>query len=89
VITEDGQLIHSFSTRVTDEAGRSWRAAAYGRPAGNVWLGWIVFNDDAGATAHTGIETSQPDRTALDYWTTGIEPIYLDGALARARGLPV
>ena len=32
---------------------------------------------------------TQPARAALEYWATGVEPIYLDGALARARGLPV
>ena len=87
--THDGELIHSFSARVTDEAGRSWGAVAYGRPAGNVWLGWIAFTDEAGATVQTDVETSQPDRAALEYWTTGIVPIYLDGGLARARGSPV
>jgi hypothetical protein len=35
------------------------------------------------------VETTQPDRAALEYWASGIEPIYLDGALARARGVPV
>ena len=83
------ELIHSFSTTVTDERGRAWRAWAYGRPEGNVWLGWIAFTNDEGERVDTEIETSQPDRRALQYWTTGIEPIYLDGALARARGLRV
>jgi hypothetical protein len=86
---DDGELIHSFSTVVTDETGRSWRARAYGRPADNLWFGWIAFTDETGKTVETDIETSQPDRDALSYWTTGIEPIYLEGALARARGLPV
>ncbi len=85
----DGTLIHSFSAAVTDERGRTWQARAYGRPEGNVWLGWIAFTADDGETVETGTETSQPDRMALEYWTTGIEPIYLDGALARARGRPV
>jgi hypothetical protein len=89
VPTSDGELIHSFSASVTDETGRSWRASAYGRPARHLWLGWIEFTDDAGASVRTDIETWQPDRAALEYWTTGVEPIYLDGALARARGVPV
>jgi hypothetical protein len=89
VTSDAGELIHTFSVTVADETGRSWRAQAYGRPAGNLWLGWIVFTDDDGATVQTDVETSQPDRRALSYWTTGVEPIYLDGALARARGVPV
>jgi hypothetical protein len=31
-------------------------------------------------------ETSQPNRAALEYWADGLEPIYLEGALARAQG---
>ena len=89
VSIEDGELIHSFTTPVTDEDRRSWRGEAYGRPGDNLWLGWIAFTNEAGETVETGIETRQPDRAALEYWASGVEPIYLDGALARARGLPV
>lgn len=89
VTVDVGELIHAFSTTVTDELGRSWTAAAHGRPAGNVWFGWIVFTDGHGSTVKTDVETSQPNRDALGYWATGVEPIYLDGALARARDVPV
>ena len=34
----------------------------------------------------TDQETSQPNRSALEYWADGLEPIYLEGALARAQG---
>jgi len=34
----------------------------------------------------TDRETSQPNRKALEYWADGLEPIYLEGALARAQG---
>ncbi|HEY8757020.1 MAG TPA: hypothetical protein VIN74_00850 [Candidatus Limnocylindria bacterium] len=84
-----GELIHSFSAPVTDEAGTVWRGRAYGRPAENLWLGSIAFTNEAGETVETAVETTQPDRAALEYWASGVEPIYLDGALARARGLPV
>jgi hypothetical protein len=89
VTPADRELIHSFTTSVADETGRWWRATAYGKPGGSLWLGWIVFTNEAGETVETDIETRQPDRGALEYWATGVEPIYLDGALARARGLPV
>ena len=84
-----GELIHSFAASVTDETGTVWRGRAYGRPDENLWLGSIVFMNEAGETVETAVETTQPDRAALEYWASGIEPIYLDGALARARGLPV
>jgi hypothetical protein len=89
VATGDGELIHSFATEVTDETGTVWQARAYGHPVDNLWFGWIAFTDPTGMTIKTGVETTQPDRDALRYWAAGVEPIYLEGALARARGLPV
>ena len=29
-------------------------------------------------------ETTQPNLTDLNYWATGLTPVYLEGALARA-----
>jgi hypothetical protein len=34
----------------------------------------------------TDRETSQPNRISTEYWVSGLEPIYLEGALARAQG---
>jgi len=50
------------------------------------WEGWLEFHPtDAGhPTLSTERETSQPNRTALEYWADGLEPVYLEGALARA-----
>ena len=52
------------------------------RPDGT-WAGRIVFssNNDTRVTTQ---ETSQPNRKALEYWATGLEKIYLDGAFERA-----
>ena len=52
------------------------------------WEGWIEFHpsDSGHPTLSTERETSQPNRTALEYWADGLEPVYLEGALARARG---
>lgn len=88
-MAKDAELIHTFTAAVIDELGRTWQGRVYGRPDGNMWFGWIAFTDEFGETVETDVETSQPDRDALEYWATGVEPIYLDGALARARGLPV
>jgi hypothetical protein len=30
------------------------------------------------------IETTQPNRGALAYWASGVEPVYLEGSLERA-----
>jgi hypothetical protein len=49
------------------------------------WEGWIEFTlSDGTATLASGRETVQSTLQALRYWATGLEPTYLDGALARA-----
>jgi hypothetical protein len=77
-------FITELSTPVRTADGRIWRARVYGRPLGEVWEGWIEFVAGDGSVATTARETTQPDRRALAYWASGLEPIYLEGALARA-----
>ena len=49
------------------------------------WSGWIEFvSADGSQRLRTGQETSQPNRDALAYWASGLEEVYLDGALRRA-----
>ncbi len=83
------ELIHEHSTAVLDEEGRKYvvRIWAAERSDGT-WEGWLEFDPADGRTEplQTQRETSQPNRTAISYWATGLEPIYLDGAFARARG---
>jgi hypothetical protein len=57
------------------------------RPDGT-WEGWLEFHptDVSKPTLRTDQETSQPNRTALEYWADGLEPVYLEGALVRAQG---
>ena len=52
------------------------------------WQGWLEFHptDTALPILRTDQETSQPSRAAIEYWADGLEPIYLEGALARAQG---
>jgi hypothetical protein len=65
--------------------GKSYRARVLGfqRPA-DTWEGRIEFRDGSGHKFTTGHETSQPDRKALEYWASGLEPVFLEGALKRA-----
>jgi len=64
--------------------GRTYRIDIEGeqRPDGT-WAGRVVFADGS-ARRVTRQETSQPDRKALEYWATGLEAIYLEGALSRS-----
>src|SRR5947207_5346553 len=82
------QLIHQHSTRVRAADGTDYYARTYGESrADGTWSGWIEFvpADRPGATLCTDQETSQPDRKAVEYWAGGLEPVYLEGALARAQ----
>lgn len=52
------------------------------------WSAWIEFHPKANGEAilRTDQETSQPNLNAVEYWADGLEPVYIQGALARARG---
>ena len=53
----------------------------------STWEGWIEFNPvGGGSVLRTEQETSQPNLAALEYWADGLEPVYFEGALARALG---
>lgn len=84
------EFIHEHSTIVAAEDGRRYRARVYGeRRREGTWSGWLEFVPiEGGAVAgalRTSQETSQPDRKAVEYWAGGLEPVYLQGALTRAR----
>jgi hypothetical protein len=81
-----GELIHRFEEKVRVN-GKAFVPCAYAaeRPDGT-WQAWLEFTpEDSGPTLTTGQETSQPNRQAIVYWASGLEPIYLEGALGRAR----
>ena len=81
--------IHTISKRVRGANGTEYAAQVFGiRRDDGTWAGYLEFHPvDADAALHTGQETSQPNRKALDYWAGGLEQIYLEGALKRAREL--
>jgi hypothetical protein len=55
-----------------------------------LWEAWIEFRPEAGGpSCATGRETTQPNLTAIKYWAEGLEPIYFEGAFARATTIPV
>jgi hypothetical protein len=50
------------------------------------WAAWIEFMPlDGGRPLRSPRETTQPNRTDAEYWATGLTPVYLEGALQRAR----
>ena len=81
-------VIQEFMTPVTDPDGHAYSARAVGRQRKNrtVWEGWLEFTPQGGRgiVRSSPIETTQPNREALEYWASGLEPVYLEGALERA-----
>ena len=81
------EVLVSFETPISDELG-SYHARAIGRRGDdNMWEGWLEFVpvDGAGDVLVTPVESTQPEREHLIYWATGLSPVYLEGALHRAR----
>jgi hypothetical protein len=80
--------IHEFTAEIADADGHAYSARAMGRqrPGRTVWEGWLEFSPvgGGGIVRRSPIETTQPNREALAYWASGIEPVYLEGALERA-----
>ena len=81
-------LITELSNSVPGPKG-SYKVRVHGRERKDkTWEGWLEFVPDGGGSAGslvTDSETSQPNRPALEYWASGLEQIYLDGALKRAK----
>ncbi|HEU4628188.1 MAG TPA: hypothetical protein VFS08_00495 [Gemmatimonadaceae bacterium] len=81
------EVLVQFDTAVAGTDGRGHVARVCGREgADGRWEGWIEFGpQDGGPVLRTPRETTQPNRTDLQYWATGLTMTYLTGALARAR----
>lgn len=82
------EFIHEHPAKITKE-GAIYTARIYGNPrADGTWEGWLEFlpADKSRPVLRTEPETSQPNRTTVEYWALGLELIYLEGALARAQG---
>ena len=83
-----GELIHTYSTPIRTSDGERFVARAYGaQRADGTWEGWLEFVPVAATRPilRTERETTQPNRKAVEYWSEGLEPVYLEGAFARAQ----
>ncbi|TMG56129.1 MAG: hypothetical protein E6H84_04660 [Chloroflexi bacterium] len=80
-------VIHEFTAEVADPDGHVYLARALGRARkSGTWEGWLEFRPRSGGglPRRTAVETTQPNLEALRYWASGLEPVYLEGALERA-----
>jgi hypothetical protein len=85
-----GETLLQFSSLATAPDKTRYEARVCGSPMPDGgWQGWIEFVPiDGGDAVRTGRETTQPNRTDTEYWASGLTPVYLDGALARALKEP-
>src|SRR4051794_29955514 len=65
--------------------GRVYTAQVCGRVRDDgIWEGWLEFvPHDGSAVLRSARETTQPKASDLEYWATGLTPVYLRGALER------
>ena len=81
------KLLQEYSTIVIGE-DTEYGVRSYGEErADGTWTGWSEFHpiDLTLPVLQTDQETSQPDEMAVEYWATGLEPVYFEGAFDRAR----
>jgi hypothetical protein len=79
--------VHRFEELVGATGEGPWYVAeAYaGEREDGRWDGWLVFLPlDRTRPLPTERETTQPTGDAVEYWASGLTPVYLEGALARA-----
>jgi hypothetical protein len=86
------ETLVEYPTSLIGSDGQMYLARACGRmrPDG-LWEGWLEFERDDGEVAvRTSRETTQPNRTDIAYWASGLTAVYLEGAFKRAaEGPPV
>ena len=78
-------VVHEFTSVVRGRDNREYNVRAFAEQRGNIWIGWLEFVARGDRPRRTGEETSQSNREAVAYWATGLERIYLEGALQRAK----
>jgi hypothetical protein len=81
------ELIHEHALRFTEGGGTAYVPHTWGEEREDgTWMGWIEFHPlvPGPQVLATSQETTQPNRAALEYWASGLEPIYFDGAFSRA-----
>ncbi len=81
-------LLQEYSTQVVGTDGITYDVRSYGEErVDGTWTGWLEFHptDADQPVLVTEQETSQPNLSSLEYWATGLEPVYFEGAFERAQ----
>jgi hypothetical protein len=81
------ELLQEYATAIVDSDDTTYTVRSFGEERlDGTWIGWLEFRptDPTKPALRTDQETSQPNRTAVEYWATGLEPVYFEGAFERA-----
>jgi hypothetical protein len=82
------KLLQEYSSIVISPDGTEYIVRSYGdQRVDGTWIGWLEFHptDIDKMVLRTEQETSQPNQMDVEYWATGLEPIYFEGAFERAH----
>jgi hypothetical protein len=82
------EILVKFDEPIIGLNGGQYFAQALGRERDDgLWEGWLEFIpvDVSEASVPSGRETTQPNRTDVNYWAQGLTRVYLQGALTRAQ----
>jgi hypothetical protein len=81
------EVLAEISDHLVDTDGSHYVIRVCGGPRQDgMWVGWLEFVAiGEQRVRRTGQETTQSSREDLAYWAAGLEPIYLQGAFARAQ----
>lgn len=80
------RLVLTYRQPLVARDGRSYTTHAWGRRRDDgTWEGWLEFSPyDGTAVLRSARETTQPNLRDLEYWASGLSPVYREGALERA-----
>jgi hypothetical protein len=84
------EILVKFDEPIMNVHGRMYFAEAVGKKREDgLWEGWLDFEPvgESRPSISSERETTQPNRTDLEYWAQGLSRVYLQGALARAEGV--
>jgi hypothetical protein len=84
------ELVQILAPVHDDRTGRSFDVEIYGTVrADGLWSGDLVFRPrDGSEVFEATAETEQSSRSDLEYWASGLSPVYLEGAFIRAVPAP-
>ena len=82
------ELLQEYASRITGPDDTTYIVRSYAEERlDGTWAGWLEFQptDLSKPALRTGQETSQANRTGVEYWASGLEPVYFEGAFERAE----